>query len=435
MAIIENNAEVLKTKMSQQEQDAIWAQVLGKANDEEEGAGQSITHPDELNVGKVAWKLAREKFLPRPRKEQFDEARKIVASRQKALLDAKPRAAKSLTNTDIFPFPSVEDKATIGTLDAADYSLIWQGKNGTIKNEHSEDYFAAEGVNSSRLKTLLKSEKHYQRYEPTPKKAHLNLGTNIHLSLVPNAHEKYAVADVEYGWNSKDATMRGIEFFCRLTGTEIQTLEVNMDSKHELLKSTLKTLIEKAEESVAIVSAQDKVKIDRIITEVFTNELAMELLTAPGANELSLYWDCPNTGIRFKIRPDRLIKHPTWGNVLISIKSATDVEPEAFEKAYHKYGYGISDAMYLHILRKVTGEEWNSVATITVQTTNPYLCQVYFNHAKDIVLRYGHSKFMELKEQLTECLKTDTWHGYEEVAEPTHRNAIRLNLPMWVDYE
>lgn len=432
MAIIENNAEVLKTKMSQQEQDAIWAQVLGKANDEED-AGQSITHPDELNIGKVAWKLAREKSLPRPRKEQFEEAIKTVFARQRALLNAKPKAAKSLTNTDIFPFPTTTADLTDG-IDFSDYSLLWQAKNGIIKNEHSEDYFASEGVNSSRLKTLLKSEKHYQRYESTPKKAHLQLGTNIHLHLVPNANEKYAVADVEYGWNSKDATMRGIEFFCRLTGTEIQSLEVSLDSKHDNLKAALKDLIERAEKEVSIVSAQDKVKIDRIVSEVFSNELAMELLTAPGANELSLYWTDPETGIEMKIRPDRMIKHPQWGNVLISIKSATDVEPEAFEKAYHKYGYGISDAMYLHILREVTGEEWNSVATIAVQTTNPYLCQVYFNHKKDIVLRYGAQKFEELTAQLAECIRTDTWHGYEEVSEPAHRNAIRLNLPMWVDF-
>lgn len=420
-----------ESKLSPQEEAKLWSNILGNADADESEASLPVTTPEDLNVGKVAWQLAREEGLPRPRKEQFEKARVIVAARQKSLMDAKPKASKNLTNTEIFPFKASEEKNEQPiVLD----TLLWKAVRGAIYDECSEDYLAYPAVSSSRLKTLLKSEKHYLRYEPTARKKHLQLGTNIHLHLVPNANERYVVADVEYGWNSKDATMRGIEFFCRLTGTEIQSLEVSLDSKHDNLKAALKDLIERAEKEVSIVSAQDKVKIDRIVAEVFANELAMELLTAPGANELSLYWTDSVTGIEMKIRPDRMIKHPQWGNVLISIKSATDVEPEAFEKAYHKYGYGISDAMYLHILREVTGEEWNSVATIAVQTTNPYLCQVYFNHKKDIVLRYGAQKFEELKAQLAECIKTDTWHGYEEVAEPAHRNAIRLNLPMWVDF-
>lgn len=426
--LVENKNSAVRPK----DEAKIWAQLLGNADtdtDTEESAAPLLT-PDALNVGKVAWQLAREAGLPRPRQEQYNQARQIVAKRQDDLLKAKPKAAKRLSNTTNFPF--VKTDADTDATDNSTPDALFVAKNGRIANENHTDYLSTPDVSSSRLKALQHSEKHYLRYEGMSKKPYLTLGTNIHLHLVPNEAEKYVVADVDWGWNSKEATRSGINFFSQLTGIEV---DVTPDAKHDYMKGILKYLISEAEKTTQVVSASDKEKIDKILGEVFSNELAMDVLTAPGVNELSLYWTDPETGINFKIRPDRLVKHPQWGNVLVSIKSAADVEPSAFEKQYFKYGYAISDAMYLAGLRHVTGEKWDTVCTIAVQNNSPWICQIYFNHAKDRVLRYGTQTFNELKAQLKECLQTNQWHGYEEIADPDHRGAIRLDLPMWVDFD
>ena len=70
------------------------------------------------------------------------------------------------------------------------------------------------------------------------------------------------------------------------------------------------------------------------------------LLNLPGTSEQSIYWTDSATGVRCRIRPDRLIVLPQT-TLVIDIKTVADASPDACSKSIESYAYHQQGALYI----------------------------------------------------------------------------------------
>lgn len=164
--------------------------------------------------------------------------------------------------------------------------------------------------------------------------------------------------------------------------------------------------------------------IETMFNAVYTNDAALELLTDDGINELSGFAVCHRTGLKLRIRFDRLNNF----KVAVDLKKTQSVSDRDLSNTIFNYGYHIQEAFYSYVFELIAGYPLESFKFVFVEEKHPN--EVSVRHLDDISKAIAKEKMLEL---------LDNIKHYSENRDQVHNNAPEemIALPEWVmrEYE
>ncbi|MEM7227281.1 MAG: PD-(D/E)XK nuclease-like domain-containing protein [Planctomycetota bacterium] len=153
---------------------------------------------------------------------------------------------------------------------------------------------------------------------------------------------------------------------------------------------------------------------------VLAHPMANTLLSGSGANELSLIWDDPTTGVRCKARADRFTAAAGVAS-FVDLKGVRDASPYGMSKAVAQYGWHRQAAMYIDGAFAIEpANRWYII--IAVEKTPPYAVGVY--EMNEEAIDAGRRERDKLLKLWMQCHERDEWPGYGD-------GILDLNLPGW----
>lgn len=137
-----------------------------------------------------------------------------------------------------------------------------------------------------------------------------------------------------------------------------------------------------------------------------------------GETEVSVFAECPKTGVAVKCRFDLL----TYTGHAVDLKKTQDSSREAFAKSVYNYRYHVQDAWYRFVYELATGKALESFTFLAVEEHPPHVAMPYELGGESLII--GHNEAMADLERYAECMEYNDWPGYERTDEP-------LELPAW----
>lgn len=243
-----------------------------------------------------------------------------------------------------------------------------------IANMPNEIYHSQqEGISSSGLKDVLRSPAHYKFKAPRAQSRAMVIGSAIHAALLePEVFKRDYVL-------LKDVAAR--------TASEYKQAA-------------------KVHGSELVLTGPESDKIAGMQEAVLSNSLMASRLSSEGWRELSLFVNCPNTGVLVRVRFDLL----TESGVIVDLKKTQDARPSAFSRAIDNYGYDLSAALYVDALSWATGEQ-HSFEFAAVEEEMPHGHKLY--QPCDTTLNEGRRKYQEALTLFAECEKSESWPSLE----------------------
>lgn len=138
----------------------------------------------------------------------------------------------------------------------------------------------------------------------------------------------------------------------------------------------------------------------------------------PGYVEVSLYWDCPCTGLRLKCRPDKILIIDQRITV-VDIKTLDNIT--RFVRSARQFRYWLQEAHYREGIRETFGAEPVDFVFLVVETVEPFRFQEFRYSVR--ALDGAHSKRLQLLHQLKESYDTNRWE--EETVLPPREIHMR----------
>jgi len=151
--------------------------------------------------------------------------------------------------------------------------------------------------------------------------------------------------------------------------------------------------------------------------QVDKHPVAGELLRADGRNELTIASQDLETGVKVKVRPDKL----TNKGVVVDYKTTLDASPAGFAKSVVNFGYHRQAALYLDVAR-LAGIEVGKFLFICVEKSAPYLVAVY--ELEESAIELGRKLNNKALSDYSIALDRGEWKGYSD-------NIEILKLPAW----
>jgi hypothetical protein len=155
---------------------------------------------------------------------------------------------------------------------------------------------------------------------------------------------------------------------------------------------------------------------------VIQHPFASKLLK-DGISETTIIWTDIDTGIKCKVRPDRIPD----GNkgVILDLKSTSNASSYSFKTDCIKYGYARECGMYMEGFSRAKNAKFQDLvfAFIAVEKEPPYRVEVY---TLDIdFVQYGWLEFHRLLQLEKECREKNFWPHYinagaEELTKPPY---------------
>jgi exodeoxyribonuclease VIII len=165
-----------------------------------------------------------------------------------------------------------------------------------------------------------------------------------------------------------------------------------------------------------LLSDSDMEQIQSMVAAVQAHPFAAKLFSA-GDSEVSIRWDDPEYGCPCKARLDH------WaGGMVADLKTCQDARDEAFAKSFYRYGYYMQAPFYLDALTLATGKQCGPFLFVAIEKEPPHGIQVH-EVPKD-ELDYGRQEYKRLLAIYAECVRNDSWPGYEP-------EINQLCLPSW----
>ncbi len=154
---------------------------------------------------------------------------------------------------------------------------------------------------------------------------------------------------------------------------------------------------------------------------VYANPACRKLLECDGPVEASIRWECERTGLKRKMRADKMplgLGRP-W---VVDIKTCIDVSPAGFAKAMANFGYYTQAPYYSHGIEEKVGET-PAFVFVAVGKEPPHPCRLYALSADAYEL--GEERVWSGLESLAACYESDEW------GEPDETRIVDLDLPAW----
>jgi hypothetical protein len=142
------------------------------------------------------------------------------------------------------------------------------------------------------------------------------------------------------------------------------------------------------------------------------------LLAKGGHTEASCFWIDEATGVKRRMRTDRLV---AGMNLILDLKTGIDVSPDGFARAVANFGYHRQAAYYIDGMRAITGEDWR-MAFVGVEKDAPHLVAVYV--LTDAAVEQGRQENAAGLVTAARCIESGEWPGYSD-------QVVALDLPRW----
>lgn len=267
-----------------------------------------------------------------------------------------------------------------------------------------DDYLAWDAASNTRLGKLSKSAAHLREYldelegEDDSDSAAKTIGRAAHAAILEPGifGEAYVTAD-ECGFFFNNGKP------CSYPGKHL----LDMDDGKWACGRHVKDYEDRILDHVVVLSDDDAADVEGMREAVFAHPLARELLEAPGENELSGIWVDERTGIRCKLRADRVLDR----GIALDLKTTRDASLLGFERELWKYGYHRQGALYTAGLQAL-GREVGHFVIIAVEKTPPYAVSVY--RLTEGVLDAGEEEVMLLLDLWKKAFDSNEWPGYPE---------------------
>ena len=171
----------------------------------------------------------------------------------------------------------------------------------------------------------------------------------------------------------------------------------------------------------AVLGTADAAALDAMAAAVAAHGWASQTLALPGETELSVVFDEPASGVRCKVRPDRVVTDPRRACV-VDVKTTRDAAPEAFARTIAQRGYHRQAALYLRGLA-AHGIDVGGFTILAVDKDDPYAVAAY--RLDDADLAAGGREVDRLLAAWAECDRTGSWPGYGG------GGLVPIRLPAW----
>lgn len=153
---------------------------------------------------------------------------------------------------------------------------------------------------------------------------------------------------------------------------------------------------------------------------VYRHTAAAALLKNPGPVELSGIWTDPETGVRCKIRPDKLV--PDIG-ANVNVKTSQNPNRDPWSVDLYRYGYYRDFAFYERGLRTLGFDHQRAIALV-IETTGPLEDRVCVHELDEGTMDAGHQLVEKYLYEIARCESSGIWPG--------HPQDIRsISLPPW----
>ena len=170
----------------------------------------------------------------------------------------------------------------------------------------------------------------------------------------------------------------------------------------------------------SVLSGDDAHALRSMERAVLSHPWAGATLSLDGMTEVSVVFDDPATGVRCKMRADRVVTDPRR-RCVVDLKSTADASDDALRRSVHQRGYHRQAAMYLRGLAAV-GIEVGGFALVAVERDAPH--GVNAVEVDPDALAAGNDELDRLLATWAECQSSGRWPGYGD-------GVGTVGLPAW----
>lgn len=221
----------------------------------------------------------------------------------------------------------------------------------------------------------------------------------------------------------------GNAFECELMGEDFKYIVFDPDLRPEPEKAITSKANQAWKKEVLngekyVINIDDRDRMQLMLKGCRENKHILALLKNT-QYQLSLFWECSETGLSLKTRPDVCkVKQ----NVIVDIKTTIDASPWGFQREVTKFGYPIQAALQIEgaiqtgLMEKVDHYFW-----LAVQKEAPYDSVLYRLSAEDRELL--KTKLREIKQKVAEAQQDNQWPGYEQ--QGNEYGVVEITLPDW----
>lgn len=139
-----------------------------------------------------------------------------------------------------------------------------------------------------------------------------------------------------------------------------------------------------------------------------------------GLVEHTIVWQCKDTGVWCKARPDVI---PLDSDMFADLKTTTSVLDDELKKTIAQYAYHQQGALIGEGWHAVTGGKASMFSLVFVEKSPPFCCRVVALADEDLIR--GERQNLQAKKVFAECLKTGEWPG------PGSHDGEFMYLPTW----
>ncbi|MFZ5104350.1 PD-(D/E)XK nuclease-like domain-containing protein [Enterobacter roggenkampii] len=261
-------------------------------------------------------------------------------------------------------------------------------KPGVYYGMSNEEYHADEAIGSTTVKAIsISPANHFFNKFTGSKSAHI--GSAIHAALLePDKYKEF------YSLNQHISSRNSIEY--------------------KKLAATIPTEL--------ILVGNEVETVQRMYESSRLNDDFMDYMNTKGFSEVSMFAECPETGLMLKCRFDRLSDTLSYP---LDVKSCRDASERGFSNAFGQYKYHIQAAFYLYVLKLATGIEYNQFAFFAIENSPPYRNCVYYIGEESLEL--GYREMFAALDKLVAC-KEDESMKYEGIVLPSNE----INVPAYL---
>ena len=268
--------------------------------------------------------------------------------------------------------------------------MNWKRPLGLEVDMLNDDYHKSPGISSSQAKLALKAPALYRAsiagelpHKQTPA---MTLGTIVHtIILEPGMLDSDAVVLPKFK-ATKAGKEEKAEFMAHHAG-KIMLPQADMDKAAAMANSVM-----------ALTDA--------------------EAILSDSTNELSGWYDDPETGLLCRYRPDARTDY-----CIADVKTCQDASPAGFSRAIENFGYALSAAHYLIGDEQLTGTTHRQFVFICVESSPPYLPAIYVLDQES--LDYGTWQRRKALDIIKRCTDSGIWSTYQDGI------ATEIGVPYW----
>lgn len=264
------------------------------------------------------------------------------------------------------------------------------------------EYLALPYMSASKLHLLNRSPKQFRHAMDAQEERTdaLERGTALHMAVLESHlfEDHYTVAE-PCGATLKSGARKGEPcgnpglFLLRnglgwMCGQHVKGFGSEIDTSREILT---------AENFESVIGMRDSIRAHR---------RSRSLFEGAGEFEATIIFDDPETGVRCRIRPDRLVNR---AGLLVDIKTTRTAHPHEFPRLAESLGYWHKLAFYRRGLRAL-GWDYRASVVLAVEPHAPYDLAPALIEEEDLDSAEGDiNRALRIYKQ---CTETDTWPGY-----------------------